>query len=238
MVEEVYAVFTAIKKGLPLENVRKTLLQGEILRKTSFETRRKILDAITHRYLQPTASWPVQCLAEATSNGVRSPAFLSLAYLYYTLRDRLTFEFVVGPIWEKWRNQSTSVTQADLLTFIEEQATKEPQVKKWRESTRIRLARSILAALRDFGLLHGIKSKQIQKPAIAPETTFHLLCVLLAEGREGRSIIEAKDWRLFLWSESEVAHALGELSQKRWIRFEKSGRTVMLELLRQPEVLP
>lgn len=77
MVSEVYTVFTAIDKGLHREEVRKTLLEGDILRKTSFETRRKIADAINHRYLWPTANWLVHCLAEATRHGVRLPASLT-----------------------------------------------------------------------------------------------------------------------------------------------------------------
>ena len=119
---------------------------------------------------------------------------------------------------------------------MDERAESEPQIRKWRESTRKKVAQSTIVALRDFGLLHGKHHKQIQKPSIAPEAVFHLLCILVAEGLEGRSILEAPDWRLFLSSESEVAQALGGLSQKGWIRFESSGRTVMLELLRQPEV--
>lgn len=234
LVEEAHAVFRAINEGLTVGEARIAIRDGEILRKASYETRQRIIDLLTYRYFWTGGEWSVQSLAKATEAGARSPAFLSLAYLYYALRDRFTFEFVVGPVWERWRNRSTSITQADLLQFLEQQAAKEGQIKKWRESTRVKLASNTLTALREFGLLRGIYSKQVQKPVIAPETTFHLLCILLAEGQDGRSIVEARDWRLFLWSESEVAQALGELSQKRWIRFEKSGRTVMLELLRQP----
>ncbi len=234
LVAETHAVFSAISKGLPVDEARNAMLEGKVLRKASFETRRKIVNAISHRYFWANSAWTLQCLAAETENGIRSPGFLSLVYLYYALRDRLTFEFVVGPIWGKWRNQSTSVSQAEMLLFLADQASSEEQIKRWHESTRVKLASNTLTALREFGLLRGIYSKQIQKPVIAPETTFHLLCILLAEGQDGRSIVEARDWRLFLWSESEVAQALGELSQKRWIRFEKSGRTVMLELLRQP----
>jgi hypothetical protein len=234
LVDEAHAVFSAIHEGLTVGEARIAIRDGEILRKPSYETRQRILDSLTHRYFWPEGEWSIQSLAKATEAGARSPEFLSLAYLYYALRDRFTFEFIAGPVWERWRNRSTNITQADVLQFLEHQGAEEPQVRKWRESTRAKLASNTLTALREFGLLRGIYSKQIQKPVIAPETTFHLLCILLAEGQDGRSIVEARDWRLFLWSESEVAQALGELSQKRWIRFEKSGRTVILELLRKP----
>jgi hypothetical protein len=93
-----------------------------------------------------------------------------------------------------------------------------------------------LAALRDFGVLNGIYSKQIQRPIVSAETVFHLLCVLLTEGHHGREVIEAPDWRLFLWTEDDVGKALADLAQRRWIRFERGGRTVILELVRVAEV--
>lgn len=231
-------MFSAIRKGLPTGEARTAMLEGQLLRKTSFETRRKIVNAISHRFFWTHSEWSLQSIADESEHGIRSPGFLSLVYLYFALRDRLTFECAVGPIWDRWRCLSTGVAQADILAFMEDQSVREEQIKKWRESTRVKLASNTLTALREFGLLRGIYSKQIQKPVVSHETIFHLLCILLAEGQEGRSIVEARDWRLFLWSESEVAQALGELSQKRWIRFEKSGRTVMLELLRQPGEKP
>lgn len=238
MIKEVHTTFKAVREGLAPTEVRKAILEGELIAKPTFHTRRMVANCIVHRYLWEGSDWCAESLAQATAHGPNTPQFLSLAYLYYALRDRLTFEFVTGPVWERWRNRSTALTQADLLSFLEKKSEEEPHIRKWRESTRKKVAQSTIVALRDFGLLHGKHNKQIQKPSIAPETVFHLLCILVAEGLEGRSVIEAPDWRLFLWSESEVAQALGELSQKQWIRFESSGRTVMLELLRQPEVIP
>lgn len=234
MVEDAGAVFGDIQSGASVDVVRARIRDGHILRKASYETRQRVMDLFTHRYFWLGSGWCVQSLAAASTKGAKSPEFLSLAYLYFALRDRFVFEVVTSLIWDRWKNRSTSLTKSDVLQFLESQSGDNPQVLMWRESTREKLAQSTLAALRDFGLLCGTQKKQIQKPVIAPETVFHLLCVLLAEGEDARSIVEARDWRLFLWSETEVALAMGELAQKRWIRFEKSGRTVMLELIRQP----
>ena len=165
-----------------------------------------------------------------------SPEFVSLAYLYFALRDRLTFDFVISSIWPKWSQQATAIGQGDFFAFLEEAAEQYPQIGKWTESTRKKLARNTLSALRDFGLLSGVRKRHIQRPTIAPETVFHLLCILQAEGLEGRSVVDAPDWRLFLWSPADVARSLGDLSQNGWIRFEKAGHTVILELIRDPGV--
>ena len=68
----------------------------------------------------------------------------------------------------------------DFLEFLEEAARSHPQIRKWKESTRKKLAGNTLAALRDFGLLKGTRKRQIQRPTVTPETIFHLLCILRA----------------------------------------------------------
>lgn len=235
LVQETFRVFNGTKGQFDIPTIKQNILVENILHKTSYETRRKIWNAIEHRYLSVCPQWIGGALAAATVKGIQSADFLSLAYLYFALRDRLTFEFVRGPVWEKWQRGVTSITQGDFFEFLEQLTDESPQIKKWRETTRIRLARMTLASLRDFGLLRGTQVKHIQRPPVAPETVYHLLSVLHAEDKEGRAIIEAPDWRLFLWAEAEVANALSGLAQQRWIEFERAGSTVILRLIRRPE---
>jgi len=82
--------------------------------------------------------------------------------------------------------------------------------------------------------LKGAVNKSIQRPSIGLEAAYHLLCILIAEGNEGRAVIGAKDWQLFLWTEVDVIDALNRMAMKKWIRFERSGPTTILELVRLP----
>lgn len=237
LVNETYALFNGIYMGMPLADARQAILEAGIVRKTSHETRRKIWDAIRHRYLKVYPHWIAYSLAEASQFGPESSEYLSLSYLYFILRDRLVFSIVTELIWDKWQQQTTTIERGDVIQLLEKIAEDHPQIKRWRESTRLRLASSILATLRDFGVLKGIRKKHILPPLVAPTTVLHLLCILLSEGLEGRKILEAPDWRFFLWTEIDVARAFGELAQQQWIRFEKSGNTVILELKQLPGVV-
>lgn len=236
LIQESYAVFRAVKEGLPVAEIRESIHQGKVLSKSAFETRRQIGNAIHHRYLTVCPEWVGKSLARATSMGAQSPDFRSLLYLYYVLRDRLAFEFVVGPVWTKWQKGVTSISSGDFSAFLEQVAQEHPEIKRWRETTRKKLSSNVLSSLRDFGLFKGKNTKHIQRPSILAETGYHLLCVLLAEGRQGRAIVEAPDWRLFLWNEADVFSAFNDLSQRKWIKFERGGRAMILELIRRPEV--
>jgi hypothetical protein len=237
LLAELFEVCHALSDDVGLDILRDRAERAEILRKPSFDTRRRIWRALRNRYLETGSDWGVQALRDAARSGLRSPEFTSLAYLYFALRDRLTFDFITRWIWRRWSEQRTSVPHGDFLNFLDREAEEFPEVRRWTEGTRKKLARNSLTALRDFGLLKGDRIKHIQRPVVAQETAFHLLCILLAEGLEGRAILEAADWRLFLWSVDDLSHYLGQLAQRHWIRFERAGRTVILQLERPPGVV-
>jgi hypothetical protein len=150
-------------------------------------------------------------------------------YLHFARRDRLTFDFVVDRLWSQWKNGARRVRRDDVIDFLSESAN--GQFPRWRESTRVKLAGNVLSALRDFGVLTGVQRKALQRPVVAPEVVLHLCRLLDAEGLRGRTLLEARDWRLFLWDVQDTSQALSQLAQRGDIRFERSGRTVVLEVL-------
>ena len=234
LLRELVEICSAVNNGVDPSELRGQIVRSQIVRKPAIQSRTRIWRALRHRYFAPECEWCLRCLTEAASGGSSSPGFVSLAYLYFALRDQLTFKFVTDVVWHKWNQQSTVIDRGDFLAFLEETDRNHPHVRKWKESTRKKLAGNTLAALRDFGLLKGARKRMIHRPAVSPEAVFHLLCILSAEGLEGRAVLEAPDWRLFLWSTADVARSFSELSQRGWIRFEKAGRTVILQLIRQP----
>ena len=105
---------------------------------------------------------------------------------------------------------------------------------RWRESTRTKLAGNVLSALRDFGVLTGVQRKKLHQPVVTSDVVLHLCRLLDAEGLRGRALLEARGWRLFLWDIQVTSEALTRLAQRGDIRFERSGRTVVLEVPKHP----
>jgi len=126
------------------------------------------------------------------------------------------------------------VRRDDVLDFLADYESRDAAINTWRESTRKKLAGNVLSALRDFGLLTGVQRKSLQRPLVAPEVALHLCRVLDGEGLRGRALAEARDWRLFLWESHDTSLALAQLAQRGDIRFERSGRTVVLDVPAHP----
>jgi hypothetical protein len=172
-------------------------------------------------------------IAEAARQDSADPAFKGLLFLHYARRDRLTFDFVTQKIWSCWKSGQNLVTRQDVLDFLDDLKPSTPQIGRWREASRNKLAGNLLSALRDFGLLVGAQKKMLRRPVVAPQVALHLVRLLDREGLRGRAVLEALDWRLLLWDVHGVAGALGSLSQGGKLRFERVGNTVMLDLVEQ-----
>ena len=236
MLPEFYRLITSLEKNYSREKAKELIFVSNILNKSTFENRRAIWNRLNHRYFKINSEWAAACFAKAATFGIGSNDFISLAYLYYALRDHVTYDFVISTVWAKWNSGITNIDPGDFIEFINNREETALELKPWKETTRNKMASITLSALRDFGLLNGTIIKRIQRLAIADETVYHLLAILWAEGKRGRALLEADDWKLFLWNDVDTTNALVRLSQAGWIKFERGGQTVILEMIRTPDL--
>lgn len=229
LIEEASRVFQAIARGSSLELVREEVLRGSLLAQRSSQNRKRIWTSINHRYLSSDDAWLTSLVSDKSTKGSHSTEFTSALYLLYALRDRLTFDFVTKVLWPKGHASRPTISRNDVLDLLATAIPDQPQIDRWSESTRIKLAGSVLTALRDFGVLEGKQKKFLVQPHLPLSTAEALLCILIQEGCRGRQVLASTTWRLFFLSEADVAQVLSRLAQKGTIRFEKAGTTVVLE---------
>lgn len=229
LIDEAGRIFSALTNGQSVEDIRQQVLRGTLLSQRSSENRKRIWQLFQLRYIVDEAEWLTTLLINECAAGPHGHTFISQLYLLYALRDRLTFDFVTEVLWPKGYQGRPVVSRDDVLDFLNQAAPAEAQIERWTESTRTKLAGSVLTALRDFGLLEGKQKKCLVRPTLPLTTAEALLRILIMEGRRGREVLQDTTWRLFLLTEPEVASTLAKLSQGGQIRFEKAGATVVLE---------
>ena len=230
LVAESAGVLRALGAGSTPSEIRAAVLAGRLLHQRARVTREGIFKRLAHRLLDHGQPWIYEALIAALDHGERSPEFLSSLLLRYVLQDRLVYDFVTGPLWARWCEGQRNVDRDDLLAFFDQAAEDQPQIARWTEPTRKRLAGDILSCLRDLGLLEGTQRKRIIRPQLPLSTAEHLLRVLVAEGKRGAEILTEPTWRIFLCTPGDVADVLTRLSHTRRIGFERSGSHVVLHI--------
>ena len=230
---ETQSVFRALASGKSLAELHAECLTGGILRHRAQETRERVWDLLHWRFFAwRPPPWVLADLSASAGHEVTSPEFVGLVLLHYARRDRLTFDFATGKLWSLWKSGGREVLRNDVSDFLAEDASSPSG--RWRETTRLKVAGNVLSALRDFGLLSGVQRKLIRQPSVPVNVALHLCRLLREEGLRGRSILEAADWHLFLWDQEDTTRALAQLAQRGNLRFERAGRSVVLEVLPHP----
>lgn len=227
---ECWLFFQSLGKGTRAEEVRRELADGKLFGNYAYSTRMALWKIFRTRYLNIADPWVQSELIAANQNGPESPEFISLLYLYFILRDRFAFEFVMDVVWEKWMRHDLPIGSEDCSHFFTKLTHESDSLPKITAESKGKLIRNTVSTLQDFGLVAGTKHRTISRPPVVPRTAFHLVRLLKQEGLSGKEIVKAKEWRIFLFDQQDVSLMLSKLAQEKWIRYEKSGQVVILEI--------
>lgn len=229
LIDETGRIVAGLVEGYSLSDLREMAVNGALFRQRAHNTRKPIWDRIHRRFFTQQVEWIAADVITAFRHGPRSPEFVGLLYCHYVLRDHLTYDFVTQTLWTRWLAAKVNVSTQDVLVVLDEASATREHMKRWTEQTRGALASGILTGLRDLGLLVGRQHKTLTRPALPSLVSAHLLRVLVSEGLTGADIVRDPAWRMFILTHDDVAGHLGRLAQEGSIRFERTGRTVVLE---------
>ena len=160
----------------------------------------------------------------------RLPSVEIVVAFYYWLTARaepILYRFVTEELFEQARCGASFVTSPDLAQWIRKTCAVEG--KAWADIVNIKVARAMLAALRDFGVLVGASKKRIAS-AHLPLESFCLIAfclrIIVADHRE---LTAHPDWRLFLLFPKTVERLLLEAHQHGWLHYQAAGAVTRLE---------
>jgi hypothetical protein len=201
LLDETRRFLLSLGETLDLAKTRQAMIEGGLPQR-SRRSRVNIVVLI----LQRLASWqPPQGVWDDLIGFAGDLDFLKPALLLHLARqDKLVYDFIQSVILSKWRTGEVMVGSADLQKFLDETQNQHPEIEKWTNATRQRLATTLLATLRDYGLLEGTVKKQITEPPVPPNVISHLIHLLREEGIPESEIPAHPDWNIWLLDESRV----------------------------------
>ena len=98
----------------------------------------------------------------------------------------------------------------------------------WSQAMATRVARGVLAALRDFGILEGRVQKRLAGLVLPVPAFAYLALCLRRHGAVSRSLLTHKDWQLFLLNAGDVEHLFLLAHQERLLEYQAAGSTVSI----------
>ncbi len=143
-------------------------------------------------------------------------------YYWITARaEAPLYGFVTDVVYSRARSVDKRVRIDEAISWLTRQL--QSVSKTWTPTVTKKVARGMMAALRDFGILEGAARKKVASLNLVPDA-FALIAFCLHDMRiTGRDLVQHSDWRLFLLGETGVEHLFLECHQHGWLKFESAG---------------
>jgi Putative inner membrane protein (DUF1819) len=202
--------------------------QQNILGKRSRTRTRDLLHrTFSQRYLADPQILPALLVfvRAGSSRQVLDP----ILYFIAAQSDPLLHDAVTDLLSSRIASYSREVTVQQVEIWLARQIDAGRTSGDWSETTITRVARSLLAALRDFGLLGGRARKRVV-PMYLPITTFAFVAFLLhRHQRSGDRLLHDSAWRLFFLPSEAVERLFLEAHQEGLLGYHAAGPVVRIE---------
>lgn len=205
------------------EGQKEATIRANVLNKG---TRTRAADILRRIYIPRFVEGPVPNawkLVRPLEDVEASPQITRPVYYWVTAKaEPMIADFVGKYLFPRLTRAHSSVEQAEVLDWLRAKGC------RWSPTVSIKVARGLLAALRDFGILEGRTKKRLANTRLSVGSFAYIAFCIQKVGSYGSPITFHADWRLFLLSVPEVEHYFFEAHQRRLLEYHVAGHTVSL----------
>ena len=202
------------------ENINR-VQRDNVFGKASRSRVEDILAIFRQRYL--TEESVTKALVTLVQGKFPTAALERLLYFHSARADQLLHDAVTEILDPMKAEGLVDVNVHDFRRFLAKWVDEGKTTGHWSETTIIRAAQELLAALRDFGVLQGRRNKKIA-PAYFPVESFAYVAFYLKQHQpSGAKLIELSDWNLFFLPREGVERFLFEAHQRNLLEYHVAG---------------
>ena len=184
---------------------------------------------VLRRVLVPRLVEPGPQVIEALKRLLPSPrSFVEAYYLEATRDDALLAAFAEGPLFTWWEQGRIGIDPAEVRGWLGGLAD-EGKTPQWSEAIRIRVARGLLAGLRDFGVVTGATRKEIASPSLSLLGFGYVAFRLHELGASSRALVDNAVWRRWLLDRDRVAELFNQAARLGLLHFSAAGSAVHVD---------
>lgn len=187
---------------------------------------------VTNRILRPrfvdTSEEVIPALRDLRGN---PSAFVDACYFETARDDALLAMFAEEAIWQ-WFGDGRLRVNAELADQWLAEKAASGTVPEWSEGRRRKVARGLLAALRDFGRLEGSKgssNKEIAGPGISDGGFAYVAYRLHQGGDSSRGALNSSVWKRWLLDAPRVDQHMHRLSAQGLLYYARAGSSLRID---------
>jgi hypothetical protein len=199
----------------------------------SAPSRTRARDVITRAFVprfvrsNPPALW--RAVATLERGGWSSSALLPVHYYATAAAEPLLWDFVADVLFDRVATGRSEIRIADVERFLRASPPERFIGHQWSPAVTTRVARGLLSALRDFGILQGAVRKQV-RPLYVPTESFAFLARVRHElGKRGVAQLHDPCWQLFFLTDVAVERFFTEAHQRKLLAYHAAGSTIRIE---------
>jgi hypothetical protein len=205
-------------------NLRR-IAEANLLGKAS----RKRSDDVLMRILGPRFVAPGTEVVPALRALRDDPRAFREACYYETARDDdLLAAFAEGPLFDWYDGGRVGVTVEEVKSWLET-LTKDDKLPEWTDTVRTKVARGLLAALRDFGVLSGAVRKEFNPPGMTAKGFAYVAFREHQRGVSARALVKSSVWRRWLLDGGWVQDLLTQVDRLGLIHYAHAGSAVRID---------
>jgi hypothetical protein len=188
-------------------------------------------DDVLRRVLRPRLVEPGPHVIAALKQLLPSPRGFADAYYFEATRDdALLAAFAEGPLFEWWEGGRIGVDVESVSAWLAELA-EGGQTPPWTPTIRTKVARGLLASLRDFGILTGAVRKEFASPSLSIAGFGYVAFRLHENGASSRGLVASSVWRRWLLDTARVTELFHEAERQGLLRYSSAGSAVRVDWL-------
>jgi hypothetical protein len=154
-------------------------------------------------------------------------AFTAACYYEAAREDALLAAFAEDAVWPWSQQGKTGVQVDDAVTWLT--SVDRQHQPAWSPALRARIARGLLATLRDFRVLRGAVRKEIATPDLDPVGFAYVAWREHEQGASSRGLVSSPVWHRWLLDDSSVFNHFEELARLGVLRFAAAGSAVRID---------
>ncbi len=201
--------------------------QENLLGKASRSRIEDILLAFRQRYLMDPEI--LEALVALARNRMTSESLDRILY-FQAARSDLLLHDLVTELLNEWSGRSNrEIRPWEVQSWIEKQVASGRTERPWSSAVQIRVARGLLSALRDFGILEGSVKKRLAYVYLPLDAFAFIAFQLHREGRSGKALLHDPEWRLFLLPEGSLERFFLEAHQEGLLQYYAAGPIIRID---------